>query len=163
MSQESAPQSSPILHGGDCATDCGNQLEHSYSPISIEVEDTVTSSLSMLEVLPADEKLRVISEMFCLYAANHYSLVVPSDYLALSLQGMKQLEVAGRHNVLYQLARGLGNMHPDGSDSVFPTSRMPMGLLQYMVDFFNSSPGQTVSSYGTYYIHCSHMSIIIPM
>lgn len=54
--------------------------------------------------------------------------------------GMKHLEST---NVLYELAKGLGTMHPDGSDSYFPTSRMPMGLLQYMVNFFNAKPGHT--------------------
>ena len=36
--------------------------------------------------------------------------------------------------------------HPDRDDSLFPTSRMPMGLLQYMVQFFVSESGQHVST-----------------
>ena len=48
-----------------------------------------------------------------------------------------------RKNV-YELAKGLGTMCDNNSDSLFPVSCMPMGMLQYMVHFFNAKPGQTV-------------------
>ena len=40
--------------------------------------------------------------------------------------------------VLYELARGLGMNREDNSDSLFPVQRMPFGLLQYAVGFFNA-------------------------
>ena len=36
-------------------------------------------------------------------------------------------------------------MRPDGTDSRFPVKRMPMGLLEHMVNFFNASSIQQVS------------------
>lgn len=33
-------------------------------------------------------------------------------------------------------------MHPDKRDSIFPTSRIPMGLLQYMTNFFTAKPDE---------------------
>ena len=45
---------------------------------------------------------------------------------------------------VYELAKGLGTMCDNNSDSLFPVSCMPMGMLQYMVHFFNAKPGQTV-------------------
>ena len=58
---------------------------------------------------------------------------------------MKHLQDAGRLNVIYDLVKGFGTKRPDGSDSYFPTKRMPMGLLQYMAQFFVAKPGQNVS------------------
>ena len=59
---------------------------------------------------------------------------------------MVQLKDRGRHDVIYGLSKGLGTTRPDKSDSLFPTTRMPMGLLEYniMVQFFNGKPGQHV-------------------
>ena len=37
------------------------------------------------------------------------------------------------HHLVYALAIGLGTLRPDGSDSLIPTKRMPMGLLEYAV------------------------------
>ena len=36
-------------------------------------------------------------------------------------------------------------LRPDGTDSYFPTRRMPIGMLQYMIQFFNAKAGQRVS------------------
>lgn len=40
--------------------------------------------------------------------------------------------------MLYRLARELATMRSDGSGSKFPTNRIPMGLLEYMVGLFDS-------------------------
>ena len=71
--------------------------------------------------------------MFSRFAECHSDVSVPSDYLHLSLKGMEKLKESKRVNVLYELSKGLGITRPDGSDTTFPTKRMPMGLLQYMV------------------------------
>ena len=86
-----------------------------------------------------------MNEMFCSHASTYYQMKLPNDFLTLSLKGMKHLSETKRMNVLYELARGLGIMRPDGTDS--STSRMPMGMLQFMVGFFNASPGRDVSTY----------------
>ena len=92
-----------------------------------------------------------MNEMFCSHAFTHYRMKLPNDFLTLSLKGMNHLSEAKRMNVLYELARGLGIMRPDGTDSLFPTSRMPMGMLQFMVGFFNASPGRNVSTCYSFY------------
>ena len=56
---------------------------------------------------------------------------VPADFL----QAMANLQKSGGSNVLYRLAKGLSTMRRDGRGSKFPTNRMPMGLLEYMVGF----------------------------
>ena len=59
------------------------------------------------------------------------------DYLVHSASAMVQLSCHGRAHVLYNLAKGIGTHRQDGSDSCFPCKRMPMGLLEYMADFFS--------------------------
>ena len=58
---------------------------------------------------------------------------------------MKHLENVCCCNVLFEMAKDLGTMCLDGHDSLFPTSRMPMDLLHYMVCFFTNEYGRNVS------------------
>ena len=61
---------------------------------------------------------------------------MPDDFLELSVSAMNQTRSSGWSNVLYSLAKGLGTERPDGSDSCFPSRRMPMGLIEYACNFF---------------------------
>ena len=49
--------------------------------------------------------------------------------------GIAQLKKSQHSNVIYNLAKGFGTMRQDGSDSQFPTQRMPMGLVEHMASF----------------------------
>lgn len=49
---------------------------------------------------------------------------------------MVQLSRNNRSNILYSLAKGLGKLREDKKDSLFPTQRMPMGLVEHTVNFF---------------------------
>ena len=49
---------------------------------------------------------------------------------------MAHLRHSGRNNVLYQLAKDLGTMRADESDYRFSAKWMPMGLVEYVADFF---------------------------
>ena len=69
---------------------------------------------------------------------------MPSDYLQYSIQAMKRLQESGRSNVLYSLARSLATLRSNGIESKFPTTRMPMGMLEYTVGFFDSDNLQQV-------------------
>lgn len=89
--------------------------------------------------LPFPEQLETIGCLYNLYASKHFGLSIPSDFLQLSLKAMNRLKDKQKSNILYGLARGLGELRVDGSDSLIPVSRMPFGLLQYVIDFFQSS------------------------
>ena len=39
---------------------------------------------------------------------------------------------------MYGIAKTIGRMCPDGSDSRLPAKRMPMDLLEHMLNFFNA-------------------------
>ena len=98
-----------------------------------------------IDKLPLDEQLDLISDCFSTHASRYYGLSVPKDFVKLSLCAMRRLKDVGKLNVIYGLAMGIGTEPPDGSDSCFPTTRMPFGLLQYMVQFFITEPGHQVS------------------
>lgn len=51
---------------------------------------------------------------------------------------MQYLRESNRSNILYGLACGIGKKRVDGSDSVFPVTRMPMGLVEYIINFFST-------------------------
>jgi len=67
---------------------------------------------------------------------NQLSLAVPNDILSNAANAMVRLTDAGQTNVLYSLAKGIGTLRLDESDSCFPIKRMPMGLVEYIVQFF---------------------------
>ena len=60
-------------------------------------------------------------------------------YAADQLSGMQHLHSNHKRNVLAEAAQTFGVLRPDGSDSLFPTSRMPFGMLDYTISFFNAS------------------------
>ena len=78
--------------------------------------------------------------------ARVYDISVPGDYIQCSIKAMKCLKDSGRSNVLYSLAKSLAIPRKDGSGPKFPTTRMPMGLLEYMVSFFESENVQKVGN-----------------
>lgn len=88
--------------------------------------------------LSSDDKLMVLSALFADVGS------FPSDFLYLAVQAMDHLKASGRSNVLYSLAKALGTMRPDGSDSLMPAKVMPMGLIEYTVNFFIATSVQKV-------------------
>ena len=83
-----------------------------------------------------DCSIQSLSLLFSSACKKEYGLDVPEDFLVLSSRGMLHLHLNQRSNVLYTLAKGLGVFREDGSDSRFPVKRMPMGLLEYISNFF---------------------------
>ena len=85
-----------------------------------------------------EKQLSEMSTAFSSLCHIHFGLDVPKDFLTLSVRAMIRLREVKRSNVLYNIAKGCGEMRPDSSDSRFPTTRMPMGLLEYMAGFFTA-------------------------
>ncbi len=83
--------------------------------------------------------MQIISELFSLLVGQSLIPVPPPDFLELVILGMKRLHSNGRSNVIYLLAKAIGTMRPQGTDSLLPNSRMPMGLLEYVVNFYTAS------------------------
>ena len=95
--------------------------------------------------LSKNEQLEEMSKLFQLYVLGHYSLTVPSDFLELATRAMAQLKHHRRSNVLYNLAKCMGILRQDSGDSWFPMKQMPMGMVEYIANFFVSEDMHHVS------------------
>ena len=85
-----------------------------------------------------------LSRSFSQYCASS-GVEVPNDFIELAVKAMVHLKENHHSNVVYNLAKGLGVMCLDKSDTRFPMKVMPMGLLEYMVNFFNAEEMRKVS------------------
>lgn len=83
---------------------------------SLEVEPSVVEC--HFNQLPVNAQLDLLSKLF--------SLV---DFIVLAARAMLQLTSSGQSNVLYNLAKAIGTIREDGTDSRLPGKRMPMGLM----------------------------------
>ena len=122
------------------------QEERGYSPLQVTKHDSLEDFERHLWSFPVEDQIQLLSELFSGYCIRNHAPKTMVSHLELSIQRMLQLEKVGRSNVLYGLASGLGSFREDGSPR-FPVDRMPMGLLQHMVDFLNCQSVQEVRGY----------------
>ena len=85
--------------------------------------------------LPVNTHLQVLSKLFTSYLSATSSVLVPDDFLCHAAAAIVQLHQGGRTNVLYNLAKGMGTLRPDKTDSRFPIKQMPMSLVEYVAEF----------------------------
>ena len=55
-----------------------------------------------------------------------------------AIDASEHLLKCGRSNVVYGVEKAIGTKRADKSDSRLPAKRMPMGLLEHMVNFYNA-------------------------
>ena len=111
----------------------------SFSLKSSDVQtDPVTSStfLDILNTMPRETQLPLLSEVFSGYMLTTFKLSVPNDFLPHAASAMLQLSNNGWTNVLHNLAKGMGTLRNDKEDSRFPIKCMPMDLVEYTAQFF---------------------------
>ncbi|XP_065917202.1 uncharacterized protein [Dysidea avara] len=101
--------------------------------------------MEMLNQLPEESRLPLLSELFSLCVSMLFKLSVPDDFLCLAASAMVQLSSGGHTNVLYNLAKGMGTLRPDKSEPRFPINKMLMGLVEYTALFFAFDNLQQIS------------------
>lgn len=136
----SSPTTTPQSSGASVAVPYHSTVASNSTTSPISVQCITDSCRKLLEPLECNEKLTVLSMLFITISG----ISLPSDFLHLSMNAMQNLRAAGRSNTLYLLVKGLGTMRRDGSDSLLPVKRMPMGLIEYAVKFFTVSSVQQV-------------------
>ena len=94
-----------------------------------------------LETTP-NQQLHIISSLFKSHLASNLSVNVPDDFLELAAAAMQHLKSCGRANVVYNLAKAIGTMREDLSDSLLSAKRMPTGLIEHCVNIFCSTRQQ---------------------
>lgn len=126
--------------------DAFTQTEVLMESIGIQTEESMEVQIDGCNQLAPIEQLslREITSLFQKLART-YQVCIEDDFLQLVLQSCQHLQKYGRSNVLDGLARAIGRLRPDGSDSRLPVKRMPMGLIEYnIVNFFNAESYQKV-------------------
>ena len=109
-------------------------------PIEVNAPLDVTPAklIEMVMLLPEEDQLKAISELFCYFAEAKHNVHIRSDFLRLTIDASEHLLKCGRSNVVYGVAKAIGTKRADKSDSRLPAKRMPMGLLEHMVNFYNA-------------------------
>jgi len=98
--------------------------------------------------LPEDTRLRTLSRLFSSYLVSSHALQIPDDLLYHAANAMLQLRQNKCTNVLYNLAKGMGTLREDKTDSRFPIKCMPMSLVEYAASYFASDDLQEVMFQG---------------
>lgn len=81
---------------------------------------------------------RLLSTLLASHASIHHSLVIPNDMLGLLFSAMKQLKQASRSNIIYGMCKALA-IELNGTAPRMPLERMPIGLLEHTINFFNAN------------------------
>ena len=112
-----------------------------------EVSVAPTLQGENLSELTPEQALHMLSSVLKVYctATGQSKLIPADDFIPLSLTAMEHLKSCGRSNVVYGLVKCLGTMRSDGSDSLLPAKRMPLGLIEHCVDFFSNPSSQMVN------------------
>ena len=109
-----------------------------FEDLPVTSEQVEESCWRLIERLPSDQQCTVLSNLVDKFLKLSSTLKrVPKDFLQLSVSGMCHLAECGRSNVIYSLVKSIGTMRPDQSDSFLPAKRMPMGLIEHCVNFYN--------------------------
>lgn len=145
MPSPQVSQSSSTITVGHFLSEISSAGISKGKPDPKEIEE---SCWEHLEILSCDEKCAVLSNLFgMIMMRNTNAGCIPSDFLQLCLHGMAHLKQCDRTNVIYLLAKALGTMRSDLSDSLLPAKRMPMGLIEYNVQFFTSPSANQVHTF----------------
>ena len=116
LSQVSNPVSSDHMSVQECCTD-------PISTHSISCQTNIS--------LPTNSSDDALSKMFSDLMSKEVSIPDYYDYLVYTAQESVVVPMC------YKLSKGIGTMRTDDNDSCFPCKRMPMGMLEYMADFFS--------------------------
>ena len=65
----------------------------------METIDTMANVISSLKSGSSEQQLSVLNELLCYYARTAHGVDLPSDFVLLSILGMRHLERAGKINV----------------------------------------------------------------
>lgn len=111
--------------------------------------DIIKLVSTLFKQLPEANQIHLLDKLF-VDVAKPFN---PSqtDFISHAITAMKNLQNSGKDNTLYKFARVLSVKRPDGQ-TLFPLDRMPWGLVQYQVDFFNCTHINQVSLNDRIYI-----------
>ena len=120
------------------------------SSTSEECIDICQNIIHLFQKLAHSEQVCLLQTLFDNCCAGRFPCA--KDYIQHSISGMQHLHSNHKRNVLAGAAQAFGVLRLDSSDSLFPTSRMPFGMLGYTILFFNARSKNEVR--GCLYVVC---------
>lgn len=143
--------SCPLFGFSDGATQTPDVLVADASTsTSAEFIDICENVIHLFQKLAHSEQVSLLQTLFDNCCAGRFPGA--KDYIQHSISGMQHLHSNRKRNVLAGAARAFGVLRPDGSDSLLPTSRMPFGMLDYTISFFNARSRNEV--HGCLHVAC---------
>lgn len=101
--------------------DVSTQTEQSELPVTTGLElHPRKSAVELLGTLHDEEQLRFVAEFICKFAYVHNGVNIDTDFIQHSLSASRHLKQCNQTNVVYGIARAIGKMRPDGSNSRLP-------------------------------------------
>ena len=160
--QEGEDIATSAEHTGDSREVC-TQTDGSGIPVVYTNIAQISTAYDTLRALPNEDLLKMIASLFQDFALTNYGVQIPSDFLYLSVCAIQHLNQCGRSNVLYGLTKAIETMRSDGSDSRLPAKRMPAGLIEHMVSFFNADSYHKVRIYSHCHLYHTLIILLSPM
>ena len=112
--------------------------------------DTIAKVVRLLMVMSSRTRRDLLQNLFWQYMSlelgSDLREFVPSDFIELCCKGINTLNLNGKENIIYYLAKGLGTPRQDGSGPRLPIDRMPFGLLSYNIRYFAMETVNNISA-----------------
>lgn len=122
-----------------------SMMSHHDVEVPQTVEEAVSSIQHLLSRFDSTIQLQIISSIYQTYALNSMEVLIPMDYIQLSIAAMNNLKHAGRSNVLYKFSKAVVTLRDDGTDTLLPVKRLPLALIEYCVNFYTATSVVKVS------------------
>ena len=100
----------------------------------------VTEFLSSLSKIASRDALLSVADSLVSSVASKTGLSWNvKGFLDTACRAMCELEAHDKPNVVYFLCRCIADKKEDGKTPILPLDRMPFGLIQYQLEFFNAT------------------------
>lgn len=101
--------------------------------------EVISHMQQLLAPFDSSQQLVILSSLLQVIGMNTKDVLIPMEFLQLSVEAMVNLKKTGRINVVHKLSQATGTMRNDGNDTLMPMNRLPMGFLEYCVNFVTAS------------------------
>ena len=105
----------------------------------ISTGDLIKLMMNGFLKMTRSQREQFLSYLFCIHLSHDVGIndgYVPANFLQLAGSSFKNLQVTGKENTLYFLARSVGESRPGGSGPRMSLDRMPFGLIHHNLQFF---------------------------
>jgi hypothetical protein len=103
----------------------------------ITANSLINVVIFLFDLLSNDDQLELTNNTFLMLANSFGIDSNPGDFVQLALNSMINLQSNNKSNLIYKCAYCIGTKRPGSSDTLFPLSRMPFGLVQFQIEFFS--------------------------